>query len=473
MSPKSILKIFAALIAAALLFIVSVIPSQVSTAANFKIVGYLTSWSGTVAEMQLNKLTHVNYAFILPNADGSLKALDNPAKLSQLVSAAHAQGVKVLISVGGWNDGNDSAFETLAASATGRTNFTNSMIAMVNQYNLDGVDIDWEYPDPDNSQPDNPQPGSSAYNYYLMMSSLSDAMHSRGKLLTAAVVALGWAGKGVPTTVFAKVDFLNLMAYDGGNGETHSPYQYAVDSINFWRGRGLPADKTVLGVPFYGRPSWASYRTLIGAGCSPDSDTCNYQGSLVYYNGRPTIRNKTALAVQQGGGVMYWENSQDTTDGTSLVSAIYSQAHGGTNPPTSIPPTSVPPGGCSAAAWISTAVYVGTNEVSYNGHQWRAKWWTQGETPGVAQVWLDLGPCSGNPTVPPATNVPPTGVPPTTVPNPTSTQVPGGNAWQPNTYYAIGAIVTYGGHTYRCIQAHTSLVGWEPPIVPALFQLVS
>src|SRR5688572_7002618 len=122
-----------------------------ANAKHFKIIAYLPSWAGTVAELQMSKLTHVNYAFILPNSNGSLQALDNPSKLSQLVSTAHANGVKVLISVGGWNDGNDSAFETLAASSTGRTNFTNSMINFVNQYGLDGVDIDWEYPDPGTS----------------------------------------------------------------------------------------------------------------------------------------------------------------------------------------------------------------------------------------------------------------------------------------------------------------------------------
>ncbi|GGK76604.1 chitinase [Sphaerisporangium melleum] len=42
-------------------------------------------------------------------------------------------------------------------------------------------------------------------------------------------------------------------------------------------------------------------------------------------------------------------------------------------------------------------------------------------------------------------------------------------AWAPNTWYAVGAIVTYQGVDYRCIQAHTSLVGWEPPNVPALW----
>jgi chitinase len=45
--------------------------------------------------------------------------------------------------------------------------------------------------------------------------------------------------------------------------------------------------------------------------------------------------------------------------------------------------------------------------------------------------------------------------------------------WAPNTAYSVGALVTYQGPTYKCLQAHTSLVGWEPPNVPALWQLQS
>ncbi len=47
------------------------------------------------------------------------------------------------------------------------------------------------------------------------------------------------------------------------------------------------------------------------------------------------------------------------------------------------------------------------------------------------------------------------------------------SAWAPNVAYKIGDQVTYNGVTYQCIQAHTSLVGWEPPNVPALWQVVS
>ena len=54
--------------------------------------------------------------------------------------------------------------------------------------------------------------------------------------------------------------------------------------------------------------------------------------------------------------------------------------------------------------------------------------------------------------------------------NPPPNNPPPGGTWAPNTAYAIGASVTYGGATYTCRQAHTSLPGWEPPNVPALWQ---
>jgi len=60
---------------------------------------------------------------------------------------------------------------------------------------------------------------------------------------------------------------------------------------------------------------------------------------------------------------------------------------------------------------------------------------------------------------------------PTAPPSPTPTgQFP---AWIPDHAYASGALFSYAGHNYRCLHAHTSLVGWEPPNVPALWQLVS
>lgn len=62
------------------------------------------------------------------------------------------------------------------------------------------------------------------------------------------------------------VDFINVMAYDGGDGERHSSYQFAVDCGNYWKEiRGLPAHKVVLDVPFYARPGWADYGTILSS----------------------------------------------------------------------------------------------------------------------------------------------------------------------------------------------------------------
>lgn len=287
--------------------------------AQFKVVGYIPSWAGSVNAIQYSKLTHINYAFLLPTASGGLQAIENPSKLQSLVSLAHASGKKVLIAVGGWNNGDDGAFESLAGNTTARNNFVNNMVNFVNQYNLDGIDIDWEYPDN----------GASANNYATLMQQLSTQMHNQGKLLTAAVVAIN--GASILNSVFNMVDFLNLMAYDANNFD-HSTYSYATQSINYWKGRGLPASKVVLGVPFYGRPSWESFAALVARGANPNADVFSGVG----YNGIATIKSKTNLAFDQGNGVMMWELSQDATGANSLLSAIHEvvlqRSGGGGNP---------------------------------------------------------------------------------------------------------------------------------------------
>src|SRR5690349_23354058 len=78
----------------------------------FKSVGYMPSWAGNVTSIQYSKLTHINYSFALPNSNGTLQAIDNTSKLQQLVTLGHQNNVKVSLAIGGWNDGNDSAFET-------------------------------------------------------------------------------------------------------------------------------------------------------------------------------------------------------------------------------------------------------------------------------------------------------------------------------------------------------------------------
>ncbi len=286
---------------------------------NFKSVGYMPSWTGNVNTVQYGKLTHINYAFVLPNSNGTLRPVENPSKLSSLVSLGRANNVRVSIAIGGWNDGDDSAFEALAANAGTRTTFVNSVVSFVNQYGLDGVDMDWEYPDP----------GASATNYGLLMQQLSNALRPQGKLLTAAVVAEGYYRDGVPTSVFNHVDFLNIMAYDGGS--PHANYDWSINAVNGWKARGLPAGKAVLGVPFYSRPGYYTYTQLVGMDPANANRDCTSVGGVQQcYNGIPTVKRKTQWALANAGGMMNWELTQDTSGATSLVSAIYDTVMGGT-----------------------------------------------------------------------------------------------------------------------------------------------
>ncbi|KJK46564.1 glycoside hydrolase family 18 [Lentzea aerocolonigenes] len=309
-----------ALAAAAATMTVITPAAQAAYPAGFKSVGYMPSWSGAASAIQYSKLTHINYAFVLPNGNGTLQGIPDTGKLQQIVSLGHQNGVKVSLAVGGWNDGNDSAFEQLAGNSGARTTFVNSLINVVNQYNLDGIDIDWEYPDP----------GTSGNNYTALMQQLSTALHQRGKILTAAVVSEGGTANGVQPAVFNAVDWLNIMAYDGGS--PHANYDWSINSVNFWKGRGLPAGKAVLGVPFYSRPTYIAYKDLVAQDPANANRDC-YNGNC--YNGIPTIKRKTTWAVSNAGGIMNWELSQDTTGSTSLLNAIWEAASGGNpNPPT-------------------------------------------------------------------------------------------------------------------------------------------
>jgi hypothetical protein len=121
------------------------------------------------------------------------------------------------------------------------------------------------------------------------------------------------------------------MAYDGGS--PHANYDWSIASANSWKSRGLPANKTVLGVPFYSRPGYFTYSQLVGMDpANANRDCATVNGAQQCYNGIPTIKRKTQWAMVNAGGIMNWELSQDTTGSTSLVSAIYDTVVGG-NPP--------------------------------------------------------------------------------------------------------------------------------------------
>ena len=272
----------------------------------FKVIGYLPSWSGDVEKLQYDKLTHINYSFILPRSDGTLNDLPRPAKLRELVKLAHENQVKVGLAIGGWNGGDDSAFETLSASPETRKRFVTETMKMVKAFNLDGVDMDWEYPDE----------GASSENFLSLMRELSTELRGKNKFLSTAVVSNGKTGAGIKEDVFPLIDMLNVMAYDGS---AHGLYSQAEASIRYWSERGCPKEKLILGLPFYGRSPYRSYRDLVVEDpTAPTKDVLKE----IRYNGIATMRRKTQLGIERCGGVMIWELSQDVEGENSLLGAI-------------------------------------------------------------------------------------------------------------------------------------------------------
>lgn len=276
----------------------------------FRIVAYVTE-AIVPEQIRYEKLTHINYAFLIPNDDGSVQRLANSWKLKAIVEQAHAHHVQVLLSLGGW--GWDAQFETIAADPARRARFIGEVVSRVDEYDLDGVDMDWEYPDP----------GPSSENFLALMRELRAALPA-GKLLTAAVVALGDTyGLGIPVESFALMDYVNIMTYDG-DGRNHASMEYARGGLDYWLGRGLPPEKAVLGVPFYARPDGTPYRKIVQA--DPQAayqDFFNYYGVELNYNGIPTIREKTLLALERASGIMFWTLEQDSSDELSLLEVIY------------------------------------------------------------------------------------------------------------------------------------------------------
>ncbi|ETK30884.1 cellulose-binding protein [Microbispora sp. ATCC PTA-5024] len=118
-----------------------------------------------------------------------------------------------------------------------------------------------------------------------------------------------------------------------------------------------------------------------------------------------------------------------------------------------------------------------SHTVSLSGHSGRQKVlaiWNIADTANAFYSCVDLQVGGGGTPTPTPTPTPtrtPTPTPtPTRTPTPTPTVTAPAGTWAPGTAYKVGDQVTYNGAKYQCLQAHTALVGWEPPNTPALWK---
>ena len=146
------------------------------------VVAYVTSWTNEVPDPTV--MTHINYAFGHVNETFNGVCIDNPDRLRMITGLKQQHpALKVMLSIGGWGSGR---FSEMAATQENRLAFARNCKRVVDEFGLDGIDIDWEYPTQGgagiSSSPDDTK------NFTLLMAALRKALGKK-QLLTAATIS--------------------------------------------------------------------------------------------------------------------------------------------------------------------------------------------------------------------------------------------------------------------------------------------
>lgn len=234
--------------------------AEETNSQNYVVAGYYPDWMYEVMppkNINYAKVTHIIHFSVWVDNIGNLKYEDGFLK-SSLIDLAHKNNVKVLLAVGG-NARSDN-FANVAKSFTLRKKFINNLSQFVKQYNYDGVDWDWEFPS-DSLQ------GES---YLKLIKDLREEFDTFNKslIITLATSSGNWIGQHFDYQKIEKyVNWFYLMTYDyHGSWLDHTGHNAPLtvraneqdgsvaQSVNYLKNeKGVPSNKIVLGIPFYGR----------------------------------------------------------------------------------------------------------------------------------------------------------------------------------------------------------------------------
>ncbi|KAJ2785182.1 hypothetical protein H4R18_000633, partial [Coemansia javaensis] len=244
------------------------------------VVGYYPSWKkAQTASIDLGKYTHINIAFAIPQADGTI-TFDDSFSIPDAVTGIQAKNAKAILSIGGWSGSN--LISTILKDPATNAKFLDSMVALVDQYKLDGLDLDWEYPGRLGNACNVFDAANDTPNYLKFVQSLRAALDAKykdsKKLITMAVYVQPFFVDGKPSddvSAFAKVvDYAHMMQYDingawdaGKMTGPNAPLEFEAgkgaqvsfaSAIDAWTGAKWPANQLTAGFAFYGRMVTAS-----------------------------------------------------------------------------------------------------------------------------------------------------------------------------------------------------------------------
>lgn len=302
------------------------------------VVAYITSWKDVMPDPSL--VTHINYAFGEVNDSFDGVDIQKPERLRQISALKKKHNkLKVLLSIGGWESG---GFSEMASDESKRGSFVNNCADIVNDFNIDGIDIDWEYPS--SSAAGIKSSPQDIDNFTSLMRELRIKL-SDNKLVTFATVA---SAQYIDfKSVMPYCDFVNIMAYDMGRPPRHNAPLFPSERSSFSVQQAIDAHikagvephKLVLGVPLYGHgnknkgvsdfvdyKNMGKYDKYIHLW---DSTACvpyvidKQNDMIISYDSPESLTLKCNYAVKRGLlGMMYWEYACDDED-LSLVKAVY------------------------------------------------------------------------------------------------------------------------------------------------------
>ncbi len=256
-----------------------------------------------ITPAQASQLTHINFSFLDINVNGEC-AWDSAIDLAKALSVTtrlgdlrqHNPNLRIMFVVGGWEYSKDDGksvnnYRNSVATSESRGRFASSCVNLMKRFGFDGIDIDWEYPRPEDAA--NFGEALKEVRRLLMTESV-DRASKPYQLTIAGSGGASYLARYYDhlTAIAAQVDYINLMTYDlAGAWDTltnhhspllgdpagpvssnalrgskqslnaanaiaafPSPFSLTVDAaVKQYLLAGVPASKLVVGVPFYGR----------------------------------------------------------------------------------------------------------------------------------------------------------------------------------------------------------------------------
>ena len=241
-----------------------------------------------------------------PNKDGSL-SFENPRAFQGkgvttwegLIKSIRAEvkGTKAKVRIGA----SSGQWKAMVADETARTAFAKNIKKVLQQNKLDGIDLDFEWAE-----------NAKEYEDYSLA-----ILKMREVLGDKYSVSLHPVSYKISKEAIAAVDFISLQCY--GPSPVRFPVEKYCSDIQMVLKYGIPKEKLVAGVPFYGVTKDNSKKTEAyfsfvqnGLITSPAENEVNYKGEVYVFDGQDNIRIKTRYAKEQGlKGMMSWDLATD------------------------------------------------------------------------------------------------------------------------------------------------------------------